>query len=260
MQYVSKSFGLVRSIILFYFNKVVYFTFQASTEDVDTLPVAEQEQSKADTSINNDDDKQETLATDEEKEATDLDDKGNMGNWENVRYELPNREKRFIGRWKNRNWLNSGRDYFDNAGYGADVFPYTDQDESLDKRQGGRWALINKQLSRLGSSRNRIKKNMPDLVSDEYLFNVDDLEKRMGSRWRFIQNKLKDLGGRNKRDERDEKRFMGRWKNQNWLLNQGNQDSNIYDPIDKRNIGRWRNRNWILQQYRERKSLGKDDD
>ena len=194
----------------------------------------------------------------------------NLGILNNERNDGQEREKRFIGRWKNRNWLNAGQslpvyvgdynqpdkrydDDFDDTSYENELLPYLYNDDLMEKRQGGRWALIHRQLHKLDSNK---YKRFGD-SSDE----VDEVDKRMGSRWMLIQNKLRNLGGRSKRNE-DDKRFMGRWKNQNWILSKGKQNSDmaLSHNENKRNIGRWKNQNWILQQYRERKSNGKGYD
>ena len=203
--------------------------------------------------------------------------KRNIGRWKNYRWNVQNykqdrddykqdRNKRFIGRWKNLNWLNyrhgipdsqpvyddldkRADGYMDNFGYENALVPYLYGDDILEKRQGGRWALINRQLNRL--THGRTKK---DDEFEEYPDDGNDVDKRMGSRWRLIQSKLHDLSGRSKRSLYD-KRFIGRWKNHNWMLGHGKVDYDSALPWnDKRNIGRWKNQNWILEQYRDRKS------
>lgn len=216
-----------------------------------------------------------------DKEALELNqidenrDKRNIGRWKNYNWNLQqykqDREKRFIGRWKNRNWLNYGRafpeatgnnydldkradEYLDSAVYANELVPYLYDEDVLDKRQGGRWALIQRQL-------NRLESNGKSKKDDEYT-NDDEISKRMGSRWMLIQNKLRELHGRSKRSDLEDKRFIGRWKNHNWILSHGKQSSDsAFSVEDKRNIGRWKNQNWILQryrQYRHRKSDAAD--
>ena len=212
-------------------------------------------------------------------DGSDIEDEGekrNIGRWKNYRWNIqnyrdrayfkPERNKRFIGRWKNLNWMNyqhgipnsqtayddlDKRDdgYWDNIGYDDALVPYLYGDDILEKRQGGRWALINRQLSKLTNGRSK-----KDDAFEAYSDDGNDIDKRMGSRWRLIQNKLRNLSGRTKRSLND-KRFIGRWKNLDWMLGHGKVDYDSALPWnDKRNIGRWKNQNWILKQYRDRKS------
>ena len=155
--------------------------------------------------------------------------------------------KRNIGRWKNRNWRDmqsyglQGRSggsyghflskrfsgdsddgtinentYKDIPEYGVlngdfiipDSYGYDDlydddleedQEYNIDKRHRSRWNLIHRKLSQLNAKKRSDYK--------------DDI-KRLSSRWRIIQNKLNQL------HNSDSKRFAGRCKNQNWLLQQ----------------------------------------
>ncbi|XP_033763258.1 uncharacterized protein LOC117344577 [Pecten maximus] len=52
------------------------------------------------------------------------------------------------------------------------------------------------------------------------------------------------------------KRFLGRWRNRNWILRQ-RQEKTLGMPVGKRFFGRWMNRNYILsklQAERENRS------
>ena len=270
--------------IFFLLNNLIYY-FQATAEDTVIAPGVESDKNEPliKPTADNNEIKLEDINSKDDKQINydQSDDKRNIGRWRNHDWNLqkykPDREKRFIGRWKNRNWLNSGRKfqdidddfntavdkradgYLDDFAYSDELLPYLYNDEGMDKRQGGRWALIHKQLNRLENSRSKSKKNAP---ADEYYDDDEEMEKRMDSRWLLIQSKLRDLAGRTRRSKEDDKRFVGRWKNQNWLLSQANKKLGLSESqnIDKKNIGRWKNRNWILQQYRERKSLGKYND
>ncbi|XP_045163985.2 uncharacterized protein LOC123528315 [Mercenaria mercenaria] len=181
-------------------------------------------------------------------------DKRGYGKWKNMRWSQ-NNGKRNLGRWKNRKWWEmqsyglqdrNGNGFGHNlnkrySGDGADFEPDKNApgygvlngdfiirgpygimdyyglgddiedvpDNYVDKRHSSRWNLVHRKLAQLNS------KNKREDNSQE--------EKRMASRWRIIQNKLNQLHDRNS------KRFAGRWKNQNWLLQQANQDRNSPD-------------------------------
>lgn len=117
-----------------------------------------------------------------------------------------------------------------------DFYDYYDDDvediphnDVVDKRHMSRWNLIHRKLANLNSERKR---------------DGDD-EKRMASRWRIIHSKLNQLhSGRSKR-------FAGRWKNQNWLLQQAYQKGNtpLTDTLQKRFVGKWKNYKWLGQRY-----------
>ena len=254
---------------------VPVFFFQASSQDTSKLANEIDEKLEELSNLENsnevkldqlDKEPLEQGFTDEETE------KRNIGRWKNYRWNLQkykqDREKRFIGRWKNINWLNYRHglpdsqtayndldkrpySYVDDIGYDDQLVPYLYGDDILEKRQGGRWALINRQLNKLAPGNSRSKK---DDGFEEFTDDESDVDKRMGSRWMLIQNKLRDLAGRSKRSLYD-KRFIGRWKIYNWMRSHGNVNSDSALPWnDKRNIGRWKNQNWLLQHYRDRKS------
>jgi hypothetical protein len=175
--------------------------------------------------------------------------KRGIGKWKNIMWSQ-SQGKRNLGRWKNRNWRDmqsyglqgrsggnyghflskrfsgdsdamkiSENTYKDIPEYGIlngdfiipDSYAYddvygdvTDADpeyNNVDKRHRSRWNLIHRKLSQLNA--------------DKREDSSDDV-KRMASRWRIIQNKLNQLHSKNN------KRFAGRWKNQNWLLQQAN--------------------------------------
>lgn len=75
-------------------------------------------------------------------------------------------------------------------------------------------------------------------------FDDSPIDKRHNSRWNLIHRKLAELSGNNKRDY--DKRQDSRWLIIQNKLNQ------LHNRYSKRGIGRWRNNNWVLQKYGER--------
>lgn len=178
--------------------------------------------------------------------------KRNFGRWRNVNWMLG---KRNLGRWKNRRWLAWQQQFdgspdllsdlhslskrFSDSDIGDvipmpypmydDIMPYMgdlqlqDNDiDGLDKRHASRWNYIHRKLAELAEADKK------------------ETDKRVDSRWRLIQNKLNTL------NKSEDKRFAGRWRNQNWLLRQFDNDDT---KDEKRNFGRWKNRNWVLKQF-----------
>lgn len=175
--------------------------------------------------------------------------------------------KRNLGRWKNRRWLawqqlfDGTPDYAnaveskrfsepnsmpamltmdddilsphlsDNDIYiPLDIGDFESDDEDIEKRHASRWNYIHRKLAALDDASKRDTESYVD--------------KRMNSRWLLIQNKLNEL------NNGADKRFAGRWRNQNWLLRKLVDDSETdLQNLDKRNLGRWKNRNWILRKF-----------